>query len=95
MEVNMVDATLIFIGGVGLSTVVLLIIGAAAFNLYKHRSETACQVRTYYEWVMRSGTPEQKTIAERMKQANDLEGLKGLVGSGLLVDSDAVLSKAR
>jgi hypothetical protein len=94
-EVTMVDAALIFIGGVGLSVMVMLVIGAAAFNLFKHQNEVNCQIRTYYEWILRSGTEEQKVVAERMKQAGDLEGLKGLVGTGILVDPEIALSKAR
>jgi hypothetical protein len=91
----MFEAVLIFMGGVVLSAVVLLIIGAAAFNLYRHRTEQNCQLKIYHEWVMRSGTPQQKEAATRLRQSGDLEGLKQLVGSEMLRDPQTVLTHSR
>jgi hypothetical protein len=91
----MIDAVLIFTGGVVLSAVVMLVVGAAAFNLYRHRTERACQLKIYHEWVRRSGTPEQKDAAARLHHAGDLDGLKKLVGSDILRDPQAALSQQR
>jgi hypothetical protein len=82
----MVDAILIFIFGVSASVLALVAICAFLSHVLRNRYERTCQLKIYYDWVMRRGSEEQKSLAEKFKNSKQLEALKKLVGFGILVD---------
>jgi cell division protein FtsX len=83
----MVDALVIFIVGVGTSVLALSVICAFLSQSLKNRYERNCQLKIYFDWVMKKGTEEQKKLAEELKHNQKLEELKELVGDGFLVKS--------
>jgi hypothetical protein len=82
----MLDAILIFIFGVSASVLALVAICGFISHVMRNRYERTCQLRIYYDWVIRKGSEEQKKLAEQFKNSKQLEALKKLVGFGILVD---------
>jgi hypothetical protein len=81
----MFQAIILFFLGVSGSILALYSLCTFLSQVARGRSENACQCRTYYEWIMRNGTEEQKVSAEKLVRHGKLTDLKRMVGSGILV----------
>lgn len=83
----MIQAIVILVLGIGGSVIALVTLCMFLSQVSKDRFERACQLNTYFNWVLQKGTEQQKRAAEELKKKNDLEALKNLVGDSFLVDS--------
>jgi hypothetical protein len=81
----MVQALILFFLGVSGSILALYSLCAFLSQVARGRSENACQCRTYYDWIMRNGSEEQKNSADNLLRHGKLNELKKMVGSGILV----------
>lgn len=82
----MLNAVVLFLLGVGASILALTAICAFISQVHQNRFERTCQMKIYFDWVMRKGSQEQKRLAQQLKHSRKLEDLKALVGYGILVD---------
>jgi hypothetical protein len=81
----MVQAFILFVLGVSGSIFALYTLCSFINQVARGRSENACQCRTYFDWILRYGSEEQKKSAEDLLRHGKLEDLKKMVGSGILV----------
>ncbi len=83
----MAQSVVILVLGIGGSILAVVAVCTFLSQVSKDRNERACQLKTYFNWVLQKGTDEQKRTAEALMKKNDLEALKALVGDSFLVDS--------
>jgi hypothetical protein len=82
----MVQAALLMVLGILGSAIAVVVILAGVSHLLHYQNERACMLETYYQWVMQKGNAEQKQMAEIYRRSNQLNALRKLVGSGILVE---------
>jgi len=81
-----VNAVAIFLFGVTASIVAMVAICQFGSQVARNQSEKKCILGTYLNWVSARGSSEQKKKAQILFERHDVEGMKELVGTGMLVD---------
>lgn len=80
------NAAAIFVFGVTASIVALVAICQFGSQVARNQSEKKCILGTYLNWVSVRGSSEQKQKAQILYKRHDVEGMKELVGTGMLID---------
>lgn len=80
------NAVAIFLFGISASIFAVAAICLFLSQVARNQAEKKCILCTYFKWIAEKGSTEQKQEAQHLYRKHDVNGLKALVGTGMLVE---------